>query len=119
MTIYQQYVHPNGHYASYTKASGMIFTSAQLGIDQNNKESSVGEQLAVCLNKIQRILYESGSDLKKIIKVTIFTIEMENWTEIDKMYASIFGTHKPARGIVGVTSLHLGAKIAVEVIATY
>jgi 2-iminobutanoate/2-iminopropanoate deaminase len=42
---------------------------------------------------------------------------MELWDEVNEVYASVLGEHKPARAIVPVKDLHFGTKIEIQAIA--
>lgn len=39
------------------------------------------------------------------------------WPEFNRIYAEVFGDHKPARAVVPVPSLNYGMKLEVEAVA--
>jgi reactive intermediate/imine deaminase len=108
----------NGHYSHAIEANGFIFTSVQLGIGTDRtKNESIPDQLVNALTNIKKILNRAGSDLNKVVKLTIYVSDISYWAEINTVVADVFGTHKPARGIIPVKELHFSATIAVDVIA--
>ena len=109
---------PNGHYSQAIEANGFIFTSVQLGITNNTTDNqTISQQLLSALNSTEQILLSAGSSLRKVVKLTIYLSDIANWPQIDVVVADVFGEHKPARGVIPVKELHLGAKVAIDVIA--
>jgi 2-iminobutanoate/2-iminopropanoate deaminase len=112
---------PRGHYSQATIHNGTIYLATQLGVCLNDPSTpvvgSIEEQTCICFKNIENILLSVGSDLSKIIKVTIFISDISLWGEVNKIYIDIMGKNKPARGVIPVKELHLGAQVAVDVIA--
>lgn len=111
---------PGGHYSQATVAGGFVFISGQLPIVAGTGERITGpieEQALQVFRNISAIAEASGSSLNKIVKLTIFISDMEHWATVDKVFASFFGDHKPARAIVPVKELHYGFGIEADAIA--
>ena len=111
---------PAGHYSQAVVYNGMIFISGQIPIVPSTGEKLTGpieEQTLQVLQNIKAIVEASGSEISKIIKVTVYISDIELWGEVNKVYAAFFGDHKPARAIVPVKDLHYGCKIEMEAIA--
>jgi len=107
---------PNGHYSQAIEANGFIFTSVQLGLSPN-ETATVSQQIRNTLRNTEQILIAANSGLSQVVKLTIYLSDISEWPEIDKIVTEIFGDHKPARGVIPVKDLHLGAKVAVDVVA--
>lgn len=107
---------PNGHYSQAIEANGFIFSSVQLGLSPN-ETASVSQQITNALHNTEQILLSAGSNLNKVVKLTIYLSDITNWAEIDTIVSEKFGEHKPARGVIPVGDLHLGAQVAIDVIA--
>ena len=107
---------PNGHYSQAIEANGFIFTSVQLGLAPN-EIATVSQQLRNALYNTEQILIAAGSGLDLVVKLTIYLSEISEWATVNVVVAEIFGNHKPARGVVPVNDLHLGSKVAVDVVA--
>ncbi|MBA4322549.1 MAG: enamine deaminase RidA [Odoribacter sp.] len=111
---------PAGHYSQAVVCNSMVFISGQLPIVPGTGEKltgPVGEQTLQVLKNIKAITEAAGSDISKIVKVTVYISDIELWSEVNKTYSSFFGDHKPARAIVPVKDLHYGCKIEMEAIA--
>jgi 2-iminobutanoate/2-iminopropanoate deaminase len=111
---------PGGHYSQGVVFNNMVFISGQVPVVPETGEKlsgSIQVQTLQVLKNIMAITEAAGSDISKIIKVTVYISDIELWGEVNKVYASFFGTHKPARAIVPVKDLHHGFKIEMEAIA--
>ena len=107
---------PNGHYSQAIEANGFIFTSVQLGLSPN-ETATISQQIGNALRNTEQILIAANSGLSQVVKLTIYLSDISEWPEIDKIVTEMFGDHKPARGVIPVKDLHLGAKVAVDVVA--
>jgi 2-iminobutanoate/2-iminopropanoate deaminase len=107
---------PAGHYAHAIQSGNLVFISGQLptGLPA---EASLTEQVELVLQRTVEIAKAAGSDLNKIVKTTVYVTSVEDWPEVNKIYAAFFGEHKPARAIVPVKELHYGYRIEIEAIA--
>ena len=111
---------PRGHYSQATIHNNVVYVATQLGISPGSAAPVIGsieEQTRVCFENIRQILLSSGSDLNKILKVTIFISDIALWEQVNSVYVDIMGEHKPARGVIPVKELHLGYNLAIDVIA--
>jgi 2-iminobutanoate/2-iminopropanoate deaminase len=111
---------PAGHYSQAVVYNNMVFISGQLPIVPGTDEKltgSIGEQTLQVLKNIKAIAEASGSDISRIIKVTVYVSDIKLWSEVNTVYSDFFGQHKPARVIVPVRDLHFGCKIEMEAIA--
>jgi len=97
-----------------------IYTSGQLAINPVTNEFTGGnikEQTEKVLENISAILHEAGSDLKRVIKTTVFIKDMNDFPAMNEVYAEYFGESKPARSTVEVARLPKDALVEIETIA--
>ncbi|KFI59065.1 Rid family detoxifying hydrolase [Bifidobacterium gallicum] len=110
-----------GAYSQAVEANGFIFVSGQLGIDPTTGEldgRTAGEQAARALNNIASILGAAGCDLENVCRATIYLNNVEDFKEVDAVYAKAFtGTVKPARVAFGNNMIPKGALVEIDVIA--
>jgi 2-iminobutanoate/2-iminopropanoate deaminase len=109
-----------GHYSQALVYNGLVFVSGQLAINPITGErltGSIEEQTEQCLKNIAEILKAAGSDLTRVLKMTVYISDMELWGSVNAVYARIMGDHRPARAVVPVTELHYGFKIEIEAVA--
>jgi 2-iminobutanoate/2-iminopropanoate deaminase len=101
-------------------SSKLIYTSGQIAIDPATNEFTGGnikEQSRKVLDNLTSILNSSGSDLKRVIKTTVFLKHMTDFTEMNEIYSEYFGESKPARSTVAVNRLPKDALVEIEAIA--
>ena len=111
---------PVGHYSPAVVHNGLIFVSGQLPRDAFSgavETGAIEAQTELALRNVEQILLAANSDLNRVLQITIYVSEMELWDQVNEVYASVLGEHKPARAIVPVKELHFGTKIEIQAIA--
>jgi len=105
---------PAGHYSPAVVSNGFAFLSGVLPV---NRESAFAVQTNEVFENCKEILSASGCVLSDVVQCTAYIVGVENWDEFNRIYANIFGHHKPARTVVPVTELHYGALVEIQLIA--
>jgi len=107
-----------GPYAQGIDTGSFIFTSGQIPINPQTGEIPEGivEQTKQSLNNVKAILEEAGLNMNNVVKATVFLKNMNDFTEMNKVYESFF-TDYPARSAVEVARLPKDVLVEVEVIA--
>jgi reactive intermediate/imine deaminase len=111
---------PKGHYSPAVEHNGLIFVSGQLPMNLETLEienGSIEAQTELALRNVERILLEAGSDLTRVLQMTIYISDIEDWGAVNEVYKRILGEHKPARAIVPVKDLHFETKIEIQAVA--
>ena len=80
-------------------------------------EGDVKAQTAQSLKNLQAILKEAGADFSNVVKTTVFIKDMNEFAQINEVYAEYFGENKPARACVEVARLPKDVKVEIELIA--
>jgi 2-iminobutanoate/2-iminopropanoate deaminase len=109
-----------GPYSQGILLRDFIFTAGQLGIDPATGkfvEGGVEAQARQALTNIQAVLEAAGSDLGRVVKVTVFLQDMNDFKAVNGVYAQFFSESPPARSAVQVAALPLGGLIEIEAIA--
>ncbi|MCL6624784.1 MAG: RidA family protein [Fimbriimonadales bacterium] len=110
-----------GPYSQGIIAQGtFLFLSGQLGIRPDNGEfagPSTADQTRQALANIQALLAEAGLTFQNVVKVTIFLADLNDFAEVNRIYAEVAGTEPPARSTVEVGRLPKDARVEIEVIA--
>ena len=109
-----------GPYSQAVKAEGFIFVSGQLGIDPANKKfkgETVEEQTEQALENAKAILAVKGYTLDDVIKTTVFLDDINDFKNMNAVYAQFFTQDCPARAAFEVANLPLRAKVEIELIA--
>lgn len=109
-----------GPYSQAVKAGNMLFVSGQVPFVPETMEIVEGDvkaQTAQSLKNVQAILAEAGLDFSHVVKSTVFIKDMNEFVQINEVYAEFFGENKPARACVEVARLPKDVKVEIEVIA--
>ncbi len=109
-----------GPYSQAIKANGMIFCSGQIPLDPQSMEIVLGgikEQTEQVIKNIIEVLTQAGSSLDKVIKAEVFLDDINDFTQMNEVYAKYFVVHKPARTTLEVAKIPKGAKVEIAVIA--
>lgn len=109
-----------GPYSQAVKSNGLIFASGQIALDPATGELVPGDfaaQVRRVFENLKAVLRESGSELGKVTKATVYLTDLGNFQTLNSIYAEYFGNHKPARSTVGVSQLPKGAQVEIDLIA--
>ena len=111
---------PKGHYSPGIEHHGVVYVSGQLPMDLLTREPFAGDietQTELALKNVEAVLNAAGSDLSRVLQMTIYISDIELWGGVNTAYARVMGTHKPARAIVPVKDLHFGYQIEIQATA--
>jgi reactive intermediate/imine deaminase len=92
------------------RVDNMIYVSGQTAINMQGEVIGVGDfdaQAAQTFENLQAVLSAGGSDLSKVIKVTIFLKDMGNFAKMVALREKYFTPPYPADTIVEITGLAL------------
>ena len=109
-----------GPYSQAIKAGNLLFVSGQVPFVPATGEIVEGDvkaQTAQSLKNLQAILKEAGADFSNVVKTTVFIKDMNEFAQVNEVYAEYFGENKPARACVEVARLPRDVKVEIELIA--
>ncbi|HWL11653.1 MAG TPA: RidA family protein [Ureibacillus sp.] len=108
-----------GPYAQGIVVNGIFYSSGQIPLTASGElvEGDIVAQTNQVFENLKAVLEAAGSSLDKVVKTTVFLSDMNNFAEMNEVYASHFGDHKPARSAVEVARLPKDVKVEIEVIA--
>ena len=109
-----------GPYSQAIKAGNLIYTSGQIPIDPTTglfAEGGIKEQTRQSLRNVQAILEEAGLTMGNVVKTTVFMADMNDFADMNAVYAEFFSEPYPARSAVAVKTLPKGALVEIEVVA--
>ncbi|SDR62023.1 RidA family protein [Paraburkholderia tuberum] len=113
-------VTPGGHYSHVSIANELIFVSGQLPIDARGEklmDLPFEAQAQQVLANLASALAGAGSDIKKLVQVRVYIVDVAHWASFNEIYARWAGDARPARVVVPVPALHFGLKIEIEAVA--
>jgi 2-iminobutanoate/2-iminopropanoate deaminase len=106
-------------YSQGIKAGELVFVSGQLGLKPGDSEFSGGiaEQTDQVFSNLRAILEEAGSGLDRLVKTTVFLVDLGDFQAMNEVYARHVGDVPPARSTVEISKLPSGAKVEIDAIA--
>lgn len=72
-------------------------------------------QLAQALVNAELLLASQGAGRTDVFKTLVFITDMGEYAAVNAAYTEFFGDHRPARSVVAVAGLPMGALVEVEV----
>jgi 2-iminobutanoate/2-iminopropanoate deaminase len=101
-------------------AGELVFVAGQLGItpDGTLLDGGIAEQTEQAMRNLAAILEEAGSSLDRLVKTTVFLVDLGDFAAMNEVYAGHVGDNPPARSTVEVAGLPSGALVEIEAIAT-
>ena len=109
-----------GPYSQAIQVGNLVFASGQIPIDPVTGSFVAGgvkEQARQSLTNVKAILDEAGLTLDNVVKTTVFLADMNDFSDVNAVYAEFFAEPYPARSAVAVKTLPKGALLEIEVIA--
>jgi 2-iminobutanoate/2-iminopropanoate deaminase len=110
-----------GPYSQATIVNGLLYSAGQIALNPETMEivhGGIKEQTERVMQNLRAVLQAAGSDLSKVVKTTVFLVDMADFTAMNEVYAAAFGSHKPARSTVAVSALPRNVRVEIEVVAT-
>ena len=109
-----------GPYSQAIQVGNLVYTSGQIHIDPATgvfAEGGIKEQTRQSLTNVKAILEEVGLTMSNVVKTTVFIADMNDFADMNSVYAEFFTEPYPARSAVAVKTLPKGALVEIEVIA--
>jgi 2-iminobutanoate/2-iminopropanoate deaminase len=111
---------PLGPYSPIVAAGPWLVCSGQLGVAPSADSGpptlveGAAAQLAQALENAASLLAGAGAAPADVVKTTVFVTDLGEAASLNEAYVAFFGDHRPARSMVGVAALPLGAQVEIE-----
>ena len=109
-----------GPYSQAIQVGNLVYTSGQIPIDPATGafvEGGIKEQTRRSLLNVKAVLEEAGLTMGNVVKTTVFMADMNDFADMNSVYAEFFSEPYPARSAVAVKTLPKGALVEIEVVA--
>lgn len=109
-----------GPYSQAVKANGMIFASGQIPLDPETMQIVDGDiraQTERVLANIRAVLEAAGTSPDRVVKTTVYLIDMNDFAAMNEVYSAFFASNRPARSTVQAARLPRDARVEIDVIA--
>jgi reactive intermediate/imine deaminase len=107
-------------FSEAVRVGEILYLSGQIGNLPGTTElvpGGIAEETRQTLENIRAVLERHGSSLDRIVKCTVFLVDIDEWPRMNEVYVTFFGEDKPARSAVAGSGLALGASVEIDCIA--
>ena len=120
--ITQEAPAPVGPYNQAVIAGGWLYCSGQIPLDPATGAmvgaGNVEAETRQVLSNLKAVLQEAGTDPSKVVRTTVFLVDLGDFQAVNAIYAEVFGDGvSPARACVQVAALPKGSKVEIDCIA--
>jgi 2-iminobutanoate/2-iminopropanoate deaminase len=109
-----------GPYSQAVQFDNLLFISGQIPIEPKSGEivkGNIKEQTKQILENLNGILIAGGSSLDNVLRTTIFLTNLDDYADVNEMYAQFFEKSMPSRSTVQVSRLPMDVQIEIDAIA--
>ncbi|QNI89224.1 RidA family protein [Synechococcus sp. ROS8604] len=120
--ITQEAPAPVGPYNQAVIAGGWLYCSGQIPLDPATGamvgDGDVEAETRQVLRNLKAVLQEAGTDPSRVVRTTVFLVDLGDFQTVNAIYAEMFGDGvSPARACVQVAALPKGSKVEIDCIA--
>lgn len=110
-----------GPYSQGTTAGRLVFSSGQVAVDPNDPskliQGGAREQAERVIDIIEKILEGVSCSLTDIAQTTLYLVDLNDLEAVNEVYEERFVAPAPARSVVAVSELPLGARVEMDCVA--
>ena len=110
-----------GPYSQAVKAGGFLFVSGQIPLDPATGtlvDGDVRAQTRRVLENLGGILTAAGASFDRVVKTTVYLVDMNDFGAMNEVYSTFFGTPAPARATVQVGRLPKDVRVEIDAIVS-
>jgi 2-iminobutanoate/2-iminopropanoate deaminase len=111
-----------GPYSQAVRYGGLVWCAGQIALDPDTGTlvgTTAAEQTVRVMDNLAAILQAAGSGLDRVVKATVFLVDLTQYGAVNEIYLARFaGGVPPARSAVQVAGLPRGALVEIECVAT-
>ena len=111
-----------GPYSQAIQHNNLMFTSGQIPLNPDTNlivSENFKEQVYQCLKNIRGILEEENLSLDCILKLTVYVIDLNNFSKLNEVFEDFFNGNYPARSALEVSRLPKDSQVEIEAICYY
>ena len=109
-----------GPYSQAILSGNTLYCSGQIAINPETGDlntETITEETHQVMKNISEVLKAADMDFSNVVKCSIFMSDMNQYSEINQVYASYFSENPPAREAVQVSVLPKNVNVEISVIA--
>jgi 2-iminobutanoate/2-iminopropanoate deaminase len=109
-----------GPYSQAIVTGNIVYTSGQIPVNPETGaivSGGIEGQTRQVLENLKNVLEAAGSSLSKVVKMTVFIKDMNDFSKINEIYSGYFEKPYPARSCVEVSRLPKDVLVEMEAVA--
>ncbi|MFC5279545.1 Rid family detoxifying hydrolase [Halorubrum rubrum] len=110
-----------GAYSQATTNGDLVFTAGQIPLTPEGElleDAPIAEQTEQALDNLLAVLAEAGAEPEDVLKTTVFLGDIDDFEEMNEVYANYFDRAPPARSAVQAGALPKGVGVEIEAVAS-
>lgn len=108
-----------GTYSQAVKVGEIVYLSGQIPLDPVSMilvNTSFHDQAVQVFNNLDAVCKASGGSLQQIAKLTVYLVDLENFSFFNQVMETFFSAPYPARAVVGVHRLPKDAQLEIDAV---
>jgi 2-iminobutanoate/2-iminopropanoate deaminase len=108
-----------GPYSQAIRAGDFLFVSGQIPLDPATGtlvDGDVRTQTRRVLENLSAIVAAGGASLDRVVKTTVYLVDMNDFPAMNEVYATFFTAPAPARATVQVGRLPKDVRVEIDAI---
>ncbi len=109
-----------GPYSQAVLVGDTLYCSGQIAIDPKTGSlitESIERETEQVLENLGAVLRAAGMDYKDVVRCTVYLVDINDYAQVNEVYARYFNESPPAREAVQVAALPRGARVEISCIA--
>ena len=111
-----------GSYSQAVLNNNILYCSGQIAINPETGDlimDNITNETNQVMKNIKAVLKAANMDFSNVVKSSIFMKNMDDYSEINKVYAGYFKENPPAREAVEVSALPKNVNVEISIIASH
>ena len=111
-----------GSYSQAVLNNNTLYCSGQIAINPETGDlimDNITNETNQVMKNIKAVLKAANMDFSNVVKSSIFMKNMDDYSEINKVYAGYFKENPPAREAVEVSTLPKNVNVEISIIASH
>merc|ERR1719309_180968 len=96
-----------------------LYVSGKIGYDSGKLAEGFIPEVKLAMQKLMKTLKERKSSLDDVVKMNVYLTDIEKYEQFNKLYKTYFKDKFPARTLVQVVALPMGASVELEAVARH
>jgi 2-iminobutanoate/2-iminopropanoate deaminase len=109
-----------GPYSQAIATDQCVYCSGQLGLDPASGQlvaGGVAAETRRALDNLKAILTAAGSSTDRVVRTSVYLVDLSDFQTMNAIYAEYFPTCPPARSTIQVAALPRGGRVEIDAIA--